>query len=970
MLQVGQVINFNYTQSVELLFAPPGKYKLECWGASGCDCYIQGETSTYKGGYGGYNCGELTITQNQRIYICVGGMGNSTKNVRKAVAGGYNGGGIGKHNASGKQDVGSGGGCTSITTTNRGELYNFENYKSEILLVAGGGGGANVWIDTSSTNYGKQCTNGGNGGGLNGSDGQQFGSHLNGKGGTQSSGGSGGMSGLFGRGNPNAPGISPSSAGGGGGYYGGGSSKDNSAGGGGSGYASSILKNVEYHSGYNYGNGRARITVIELYDFKENETREFRYTGTYQDILLNPGIYTFIAQGANGGGETVGNHTKPSQGGLGGKASGTYAILAPTTIYIYVGERGYYGQGSNSYGGPLGGWNGGGNGGQSNSGSGGGATDFRLISGAWNNLNSLYSRFVIAGGGGGSDDGGNSAGSLNGSNDGSGGSGGGLQSNGAYLNGILKEEYKATQYTGNALGKGQDASIKNDTGGGGGGLYGGFSNNSGGGGAGGSGYIKGYPGCNTDYLSYQKQESVIYKTGYFDISDKTMNHGYATITCLTLFNSYTTILNFWTQNLNLIDYELHSKETYFNINYSQSNIIDTINSYKKQITGFTINNNLQKTNASEPKESYSGHVTSTTGRQNAQIVKTLTPMFSGKLTFYSSNKTSGDPFGYITGDTSAYNDDGGGNNNFKITTNIEGGKTYYLRCGSYSDSSPSTYDWYVKVVYENSDSIIITIDFYYTRNSYNLTVNNGSSDKYTYLFEEIGNLYFNNIVSDPLKKFGYWYNDQYQDNLISCHLKNANFMMPASNMTVSVKFIDQDRVNTNIYKNIFEQFVFDLFDLQNKLVNDPYERISNVFQIDHGFELYDVIKINENGTYKKAIATEEDYDAVGIVSEIINKNEFIITTHGQIDYEFVSASDSTVLYLSDSEPGKLVTYEDITTEFYTPIGFINGDKIMINIMDSSVGNTLKKYQEQLFNQELTYLSQEDIIEVYNEVYNS
>ena len=136
------------------------------------------------------------------------------------------------------------------------------------------------------------------------------------------------------------------------------------------------------------------------------------------------------------------------------------------------------------------------------------------------------------------------------------------------------------------------------------------------------------------------------------------------------------------------------------------------------------------------------------------------------------------------------------------------------------------------------------------------------------------------------------------------------------------------------------------------------------------FFLYDVIKITENGSYTKAVATEEDYDAIGIVSEIINENEFIITTHGQIDYEFVSVSDSTVLYLSDSEPGKLVTYEDITTKFYTPIGFINGDKMMINIMDSSTGNTLKKYQEQLFNQELTYLSQEDIIEVYNEVYNS
>ena len=46
-------------------------------------------------------------------------------------------------------------------------------------------------------------------------------------------------------------------------------------------------------------------------------------------------------------------------------------------------------------------FNGGGNYGSGNAGSGGGATDFRLVSGAWNDDLSLDSRLMVAAGGGG-----------------------------------------------------------------------------------------------------------------------------------------------------------------------------------------------------------------------------------------------------------------------------------------------------------------------------------------------------------------------------------------------------------------------------------------------------------------------------------------------------------------------------------------------------------------------------------------
>jgi hypothetical protein len=39
-------------------------------------------------------------------------------------------------------------------------------------------------------------------------------------------------------------------------------------------------------------------------------------------------------------------------------------------------------------------------------------------------------------------------------------------------------------------------------------------------------------------------------------------------------------------------------------------------------------------------------------------------------------------------------------------------------------------------------------------------------------------------------------------------------------------------------------------------------------------------------------------------------------------------------------------------------------------MDSSMGNTLKKYQENIFNQNLTFLSNSDLKDIADEVYNS
>lgn len=80
---------------------------------------------------------------------------------------------------------GPGGGATHIAiTNNRGVLANYNSYRSEILIVAGGGGGGYSGVD-----YGKRGGRGGTGGGSSGGNGYSYEYSANyAKPGTQTSG--------------------------------------------------------------------------------------------------------------------------------------------------------------------------------------------------------------------------------------------------------------------------------------------------------------------------------------------------------------------------------------------------------------------------------------------------------------------------------------------------------------------------------------------------------------------------------------------------------------------------------------------------------------------------------------------------------------------------------------------------------------------------------------------------------------
>ena len=227
---------YTCTQKVEKFTAPvSGKYKLECWGASGASIYPN--VSYLKPGLGGYSIGYLNSTPNENFYVCVGSSG---------AYGSY----------SYNNDLGyslragsPGGGATHISINSGGELKNFSSHSTDVLLVAGGGGG----VDITS---GKEAS-GGYGGGTKGGAGMSTDGTYIGTGGTANAGGITnyeyqGVNGSFGLGGVGWTSSHDYSAQGGAGWYGGGGGASLYVGtaGGGSGHVNtSLLSNAQTIAG-------------------------------------------------------------------------------------------------------------------------------------------------------------------------------------------------------------------------------------------------------------------------------------------------------------------------------------------------------------------------------------------------------------------------------------------------------------------------------------------------------------------------------------------------------------------------------------------------------------------------------------------------------------------------------------------------------------------------------------------------
>ena len=231
--------------------------------------------------------------------------------------------------------------------------------------------------------------------------------------------------------------------------------------------------------------------------------------------------YKIECWGASGGNcnvPTFQAYPSITYGGKGGYCLGKVTLPYSFCLYIYVGQSGEGIDRVKTF-------NGGGAGGSKYLGkSGGGATDIRLVSGTWNNFNSLKSRIIVAAGGGGADhyyigSNGGYAGGLFGQD--------GFKAYGQHTNGQYSVATGATQISGGegaigtwvgnkgTFGIGGDCDDENHGSGGGSGYYGG----GGGGhdfevvgtGAGGSSFISGYSGC--DAIDESSIEDHIVHTG-------------------------------------------------------------------------------------------------------------------------------------------------------------------------------------------------------------------------------------------------------------------------------------------------------------------------------------------------------------------------------------------------------------------------------------------------------------------------
>lgn len=243
---------------------------------------------------------------------------------------------------------------------------------------------------------------------------------------------------------------------------------------------------VDYTNNYDY-------SIVDNLSCSNN----YKYIGDYYTFVVpEDGYYNIELWGAQGG--TVDN----AIGGKGAYTQGYISLSKGEIIYIYVGGT------STNY---VGGYNGGGSGGvyttdTSNEESitgGGGATDIRLISGKWSDINSLRSRIMVAAGGGG-------AYSYSSSYQVNGGAGGaligenGISTSNDYIatGGTQTSGGKGSGYTeyNGSFGKGGNSDTTNASGGGSGWYGGGATMKAGSSsarsGAGGSSFISGFAGVN------------------------------------------------------------------------------------------------------------------------------------------------------------------------------------------------------------------------------------------------------------------------------------------------------------------------------------------------------------------------------------------------------------------------------------------------------------------------------------------
>lgn len=167
-----------------------------------------------------------------------------------------------------------------------------------------------------------------------------------------------------------------------------------------------------------------------------------------------------------------------------------------------------------------------------------------------------------------------------------------------------------------------------------------------------------------------------------------------------------------------------------------------------------------------------------------------------------------------------------------------------------------------------------------------------------------------------------------------------------------------DKLNSNIYKNPEEQHIVDLSNIGTIEVINNQENV----QEDHYFHVGDAIYYDiQLKRFSLAIARNTiESEVIGLVSQIIDNDTFVLANTGTLYTDRYTFTDDTVLYLSDINPGKLVS---IPPTFVKPVAIQTTNGIIIDIARgwASEGSVSSPTEYESY-------SQEELDEIINNIW--
>lgn len=152
------------------------------------------------------------------------------------------------------------------------------------------------------------------------------------------------------------------------------------------------------------------------------------------------------------------------------------------------------------------------------------------------------------------------------------------------------------------------------------------------------------------------------------------------------------------------------------------------------------------------------------------------------------------------------------------------------------------------------------------------------------------------------------------------------------------------RLNSNIYKNVFPNEALN-YELIAKIKQEIMQTV--VTQNNHGLTKGKFVFMDSDGLFKISCADTSSTSAVdGIVSDVKDANNFVLQKSGKYPWYDLGWEETTIAYLSDTEPGGIKHYQNIKTSIYTPVGIFAGDCIIICPQQSSEGIAIREYDNE------------------------